>query len=428
MKKSVKDPAKDPEKNPYEEHEISNKGEYKLKDSRFSDAAVKVLALVSAFIIWFYAMSTDSPTYTKTFGAVPVDIINETEFSVISGYDNTVDITVQGKKSEIGKLNADDIVAYADLGNAVTAGRYTLSINVSIPGNITLTGKSAGSISVYIDNTVTRTVPVTVVAKNYMIDNGYELGTPTPNISEIKIEGPAAVLDKIISAQISLQLGHITNSVTVTDTMTLVDAEGNTVTNPYIKMPIKEAEVTVPVYITKDVPLAVGFKYGYFNEKTVRITITPLSLLVKGDPKIIGPLNQILIRMIDEKKTVTDNISEAIVLPEGVINVYGIDTAVISIRHIGTETKDIVIDKFTVINPEKLDYELLDEFITVKVRGPSSFLPYISDNNIKATINLSGFSNASGTSSAAVAIEITSMYKTQVYEVGEYKASIKING
>ncbi|NCB28406.1 MAG: hypothetical protein EOM63_01400, partial [Clostridia bacterium] len=61
------------------------------------------------------------------------------------------------------------------------------------------------------------------------------------------------------------------------------------------------------------------------------------------------------------------DVRDVLVLPEGVINVYGIDTAVISIRHIGTETKDIVIDKFTVINPEKLDYELLDEFITVKV-------------------------------------------------------------
>lgn len=418
---------KNAEKNLYEEHEILNKGEYKVKDSRFSDVALKILAIIIAFIIWFYAMAMDSPTFTRTFGAVPVDILNETDMAVISGYDNTVDITVQGKKSEINKLETDDIVAYADVGKDIMSGRHTLSINVSLPGNVTLTGKSAGSISVYMDNTVTKTVPVTVVAKNYMIDNGYELGSATPNITEIKVEGPGGVLDKIVSAQVSLKLGHITNSVTVTDTLTLVDSDGNAVTNPYIKMLTTDVEVTVPVYITKNVPLEVGYKYGYFNDNTVKVTISPLYLRIKGDPKIINSINQIIITTLDEKKIITDNISQAINLDEGVINVSGIDTAKISIEHIGTETKEIVVDSFNVINPNKLSYELLDSFINVKIRGPSSSLPYISDTSIKVTVDLSGFSNVSGTSSVAVTIEITGMYKTWVYEVGEYKTSVKIN-
>ncbi|MDD4772962.1 MAG: CdaR family protein [Eubacteriales bacterium] len=400
---------------------------YRTNEPRIPDIALKILAVVIAFIIWYYAMATDSTTFTRTFVAVPVDIINETGFSVISGYDNTVDITVQGKKSEINKLTNEDIAAYADLGSVDTAGRHTVSINVSMPGNVSLTGKSADSISVYMDNTVTKTVPVTVVVVNYMIDNGYELGSPTPNIGEIKVEGPDGVLDKIVSAQVSLKLGHITNSVTVTDTLTPVDAEGNNVTNPYIRMLTTEVEVTVPVYITRNVPLQVGFKYGYFNDETVKITISPRSLLVRGDPKTINSFNQIIITTLDEKKIVTDNISEAIVLPEGVINVYGYETATIGIEHIGTDTKEIVIEKFNVINPENLSYELLDEFITVKVRGPSSSLPYISDVSVRASVDLSGYSNVSGTSSVAVNIEITGLYKTWVYEVGEYKTSVRIN-
>ncbi|MHB1151014.1 MAG: CdaR family protein [Eubacteriales bacterium] len=420
MKKNV-------EKNLYEEHEIINKGEYKVKDSRFSDAALKILAVIIAFIIWLYAMAMDSPTFTRTFGAVPVDIINVTDMSIISGYDNTVDITVQGKKSEINKLEINDIVAYADVGKNETAGRHILSINVSLPGYVTLTGKSADSISVYMDNTVTKTVPVTVVAKNYMIDNGYELGSATPSITEINVEGPGGILEKIVSAQVSLKLGHITNSVTVTDTLTLVDSDGNAVTNPYIKMLTTEVEVTVPVYITKYVPLEAGYKYGYFNDNTVKVTITPPSLRIKGDPVIINSINKIIIYTIDEKKFITDNISQAINLDEGVINVSGIDTAKISIEHIGTETKEIVVDDFNVINPNNLNYELLDSFIIVKVRGPSSSLPYLTDASIKATVDLSGFSNASGTSSVAVTIEISGMYKTLVYEVGEYKTSVKIN-
>lgn len=422
MKKSA-------EKNLYEEHEIANTGEYRVKENRLSDLAIKILAVIVAFIIWFYAMSTDSPTFTKTFGAVPVDILNETEtgLSIISGYDYTVDITVQGKKSEINKLDTKGIAAYVDAGGISMAGRYTLSINVTLPDGVTLTDKSVNSISVYMDNTMTKTVPVTVIFKNYMIDNGYELGSATPNISEIKVDGPGAVLDKITGAQVSLELGHITNSVTVTDSLSLVDADGNIVTNPYIKMQTTDVEVTVPVYITKNVPLEVGYKYGYFNSNTVKVTISPQPLCIKGDPIIINSINRIVIPL-DEKKVITDTISQAINLPDGVINVYGIETATIGIKHIGTETKDIVVDKFNVINPNGLTYELLDNFITVKVRGPFTDLPYISNISIKATVDLSGFSNVSGTSSVAVIIEITGLYKDSVYEVGEYKTSVKING
>lgn len=414
------------EKNLYEEHEILNQGGYKIKENRLSDIILKVLAVIIAFIIWFYAMAMDSPTFSKTFGAVPVEIINDTEMSVLSGYDNTVDITVQGKKSEINQLEIKDIIAYANVEQDVSAGRHTLSINVSLPGNVTLTGKSADSISVYMDNTVSKTVPVTVVAKNYMIDNGYELGSPTPNITEIKVEGPGGVLDKILSAQVSLKLGHITSSVTVTDTLTLVDSEGNTVTNPYIKMPITEVEVTVPVFISKVVPLEVRFKYGYFNSSTVKVTVTPADLRIKGDPKIINSINQIIIATLDEKKIVSDNVSQAINTIDGVINVFGIETATITIEHIGTDTKDIVVDNFNVINPDNVDYELLDSFINVRVRGPYSSLPYITNASIRATVDLSGFSDVSGTSSVAVSIEITGLYKSQVYEIGEYKTMVKI--
>jgi YbbR domain-containing protein len=423
MKKSA-------EKNLYEEHELANSGEYRVKESRLSDVAIKILAVTVAFIIWFYAMATDSPTSTKVIPAVPVEIENvaKSGLSVISGNGNTVDITVQGKKSVINKLEVKDIRAYADVGAITKAGSYTRPIYVdNLPSDVTVTDKSVNAISVNMDNTVTKSVPVIVVFKNYMIDNGYELGSATPNITEIKVDGPGAVLDRITGAQVSLELGHITNSVTVTDTLSLTDAGGNIITNPYVTMQTTDVEVTVPVYITKDVPIEVGYKYGYFNDNTVKVTISPMTLRIKGDPVIINSINRIVIPL-DEKKIITDTISQAISLPEGVINVFGTDTATISIKHIGTETKDIVVDRFNVINPNGLDYKLLDDFITVKVRGTSSYLPYISDAVIKATVDLSGFSNVSGTSSVAVIIEITGIYKDSVYEVGEYKTSVEING
>jgi YbbR domain-containing protein len=419
---------KEAEKNLYELHETENSGEYRVKESRFFDLAVKILAVVIAFAIWFYARATESPSYTQKFSAVPVKItgLADTGLSVISGGDYKIDITVQGKKSDISKMSPETIEAYVDVSDIKIANRYNLLIEVKLPDGVTLTEKSVNYASVYLDKTMTKTVPVVVVIKTYMLDKGYELGIATPNITEVMVEGTGLELDKIAAAQISLELGHITNSLTVSDTLSLVDSDGNVIASPSVKMQTNEAEVTVPVYITKEIPLEVSFKYGFFNERTADITITPRTLRIKGDPDIIGQMSRIIIATLNEKLIITDTLTQPIILPEGVINVYGYEKATVYIKHKGTVTKDIVVDNINVINPNGLDYDLIDDFITVKLRGLSEYIPFITESNVKATVDLSGFTNASGISSVAVNIEVLGTYGSYVYEVGEYRTSVEI--
>ena len=408
---------------------VDTGGTYIARESPAINLILKIAAVVCAFVIWMYAMTVDSPTFETTFSGVPVTIENveSTGLSVISGYNSLVDITVQGKKSEINRISVSDIKASADVSEIKTSGRYTLSIAVQLPGGITLKSKSADNITVYMDKTVSAAVPVTVKLSGWMLDEGYELGDAIPNISEITVTGPTAVLDQIASAQITLSPGHIQNTVTISDTLTLVNAAGEPITNPYVKMQTSEVEVTLPVYVYRDVPLTVDYKYGLYNEENVTISISPSSIRLKGEAGAFNGLNEIKIATIDEKKTVSDTLTEPVTIPAGIINVYGIANATITIQHIGTGTKDIIINQFDIVNPNALACELQTDSITVTVRGPETLLKYVNASSLRATVDLSYLSDASGTIMVPVTLELSGALAQKVYPLGDYKVSVRVN-
>ena len=64
----------------------------------------KAVCVFLAFLIWLYVMQVDSPEYKEVFQSLPVELMNtqildgESGLSVYSGYGNTVDVTIIGKK------------------------------------------------------------------------------------------------------------------------------------------------------------------------------------------------------------------------------------------------------------------------------------------------------------------------------------------
>ena len=69
----------------------------------------KIMSVLIAFILWFYVMAVESPVNEKTFRSIPITIEQtDSELSLYSGYNTTVDITVSGKKSELNQISDSD--------------------------------------------------------------------------------------------------------------------------------------------------------------------------------------------------------------------------------------------------------------------------------------------------------------------------------
>ncbi|MBR5314296.1 MAG: hypothetical protein IKU45_02655, partial [Clostridia bacterium] len=265
----------------------ANKEKTSAHSGRVMDFVAKILCLLAAFVIWFYAMSTDVITLERDF-TVPIKFENEnalfekTGWSVLSGRNSQVVVTLKGKRNIVNQINESDILAFVDLSEVENAGRQTLDIKISAPTECEVVNTSVSSISPYVDKKMTKNVPVKVEYTDYLVSSEYQIDAPSVNIEEVAVTGPESELKSVVAAKANLSLGNITETITSATQLTLVDSSGNEIDNPYLTMSTKTVNITVRLYMTKEVPLTVDYKYGYFNNKNVKVSITPSVVVLKG--------------------------------------------------------------------------------------------------------------------------------------------------
>ena len=79
------------------EYEPDKKSAVKNRKSNF---IARICSVLLAIILWFYVIRVDSPTHEKSFDFVPIqlsgvqEMLTESGFSVISGYDGMVSVTL----------------------------------------------------------------------------------------------------------------------------------------------------------------------------------------------------------------------------------------------------------------------------------------------------------------------------------------------
>ena len=400
-----------------------------VRSDRVMDFVAKILCLVGAFLIWFYAVSADVITLERDFN-VPIrfehetDLFERTGWSVLSGKDSNIVVTLKGKRDIINKITESDIVAFVDLANVESSGRQTLDIKVSAPTECEIVNMSVSSISPYIDKKVTRNVPVKVDLF-YDIISGDKLESEM-NLEEIAITGPESEIKNVSAAKAELKLGNVTQTVNAVAELKLVNEKNESINSVYISMSTNKVNVTARLYTEKTVPLKVDYKHGYFNEKNVKISIEPSTVTLKGESSVLRGIDSINVATLDEKKYVTNSTQNvAIALPEGVSLVSAETSAVINIEHIGTVTKQITVKNIKLENAGGLDVELQTEALNIIFRGPYGLLSRLTEDNIEVIVDMKN-TTGTGTSVIPVTIRLLGEFAGEVYELDNYSVTVNV--
>ena len=103
----------------------------------------KVISVVIALILWVYVVNVINPPSSTTVTGVPVQLLNQEVLAAsslaIAGTDSyAVDVVVEGARSDIIALQADQVTAVADLFG-MSKGQNYLVVSVSVPEKITVT-------------------------------------------------------------------------------------------------------------------------------------------------------------------------------------------------------------------------------------------------------------------------------------------------
>lgn len=397
------------------------------------DILPKILCFVAAFILWLYVTQVETYEYEETFKQVPVEIVNAQSLKatsglhVYSGYDNTVNVTVLGRRSDINKYTSQNIRVTADVSGITEPGVHSVQIIAEPPSGLSISSMSLSHINVDVDVEITREIDIICNKITGSVSSKYEMQT-NPSHTLVTITGPKALVNSIDHAQYSLDIGELSSTKSFMIPLELV-SNGEIVDTQRgnIIMGREVIEVVVTLFEQKEVPFSIDFEHGYYNDENVKLTFKPETILIKGDPDELRNIESLSLGPIDEKEIVNDCTKMFIPrLPEGITSVNLVNSVEVKITHIDTEVRTFTVDNIKLTGIKNRTCTLQTESLDVKIRGTKEELDRISEDNLKITVDLSAYESLSGTVNCAPSVNIVGVSVNDSYIVGKYNVEVTI--
>lgn len=385
-------------------------GNITVKRNKTIDFFAKIICLLLAFFLWYYAVSIDTVIQEEEFVAIPVEIVNRSGFAVLSGDGMTVDVTLSGNRNALRNIKNSDIRAYVDVSNVTTAGEKFFDIVFKVPSGVTLEKTSVGTVTVYLDNKISKTIPVEAKLFNYSMSPEHTLNLS--DIPDIVITGPEQIVNGITRAVLPVDFkgSEITSGRIYSGTVKLVSESGAELSETdrrYIRLSSDTASVTVSLYGNASVPITVTFKHGLQKLSNCTIKLSRKTINVYGE---IGTIKNLAVNCVLDEKTLKSgaSVNWAIGLPSGVQNVENVTSVKVT----------VTLKNYT---EAELTLPVLDSegnvitTVTARFRGESDVMTRFTEASVKATATPG--EGESGTVSAPVTFEFLGEFSGKVYEI-----------
>ena len=364
-----------------------------MKKKLIDNLGLKILALAIAVVIWILVVSINDPVASKTYRAVPVTVLNE---EVVTSEGKTyqietggeVNVTVRAQRSVLSEIEADNIVATADLKE--------MTLSSMIPINLTVTGYEGRyqrvvsnplNMEVRIEDIVSNKYPITVSTTGTLRD-GFALAGTEVDPETVTISGPESVINSIEGAAAEISLSGISSNTTIKTELTLYDTDHNPIDQTRLTNNIGEEgiSVNVSVYPTKSVPISVredqiitpgGYYLADVSYEPGKVEIAGSQEVLERVSEIVIPASTFDLSQATDKEEVTLDIGDY--LPEGVQLVSSENEKVVftfNIARLGEKKIDIPTGSVIVENLAgglQLTYRQTDD-LQITVQGPQSEL------------------------------------------------------
>lgn len=319
----------------------------------------RIICLIVAFAIWIYVVNVKTQDYEKTFNLIDVsvegweELLEDTNLSVVNLEESKISVTVKGLRGDISKLTPSDFNAYIDVSKLTEGGKHNLEVSVDLPSTVSLVSKYPESVTISIDENIEREIGVEIDVTEYSMDTIYEMGVPECDITTVKVTGPSEVLDRVKSAKAFINLGTVMTSTVIRTELVLIDKAGNSIDTTYLTLDNTSVTVTVPVKMEKTVSLVCTYLPGVSQSLYSSIVISPSTIKVKGDPKILNELDSINVFALDGSGDVNYALAFSELLIPGGVEVINAPSIVKIIAERVEETNEITNTPQTdVNNPE----------------------------------------------------------------------------
>lgn len=361
-----------------------------------------LLALLVSIGLWVYAVTVVNPDDTVSIRDVRVRITGTSDLAshnlmITGGEDQTVDVEIAGRRSDLKELNSSSLEAIANVSNIDSPGVYEISWTLDPPstvasGDIRISNTSSNKISVKVSEVNQRPEIPVEVEYTGTLDDGFVRDPATLSAETLSVQGPAEEVEKIVKAVVSVNLDGATESISEDLDYTLYDENDQVLTlSKYVTVSEPIIHVSVPISSYKQISLKVKIiNGGGATKDDVTCTIEPSTIGVSGSAEALEKLTELQIKEIDlaqvseaQTWTVTPD------LPAGVTNRASENTVVVSLAFNGLTTRKITIKCSDI---ERLDdaenLEFGEQNVVILVRGKSDAVMAIREEDIVVTADM----------------------------------------
>lgn len=382
----------------------------------------KIMSFLLSFAIavglWLYVITTVSPGSNETIYNIPVVFEGETVLKeerglmITSMGDTTVDLKLSGNRSDLAKLDKNNITIKVDLTKIYDPGEHELTYTYSFPGDvsssaITVEGKNPAGITITVEEKINKEVPVNVTYIG-AVPEGFLTDTENAVLDYpmVNVQGPSSVINQIHHAQIEVELNDRTESISESYRYTLCDEEGNAVDVAQVTTNTAEVRLDLKIQRWDELKLTLTVNYGGgANERTTNIDIVPSSIKVSGSETVLATLGGELNLGTVNLAEITENTQMTfdITLPDGVTNLTGVTSAAVDISFIGLATKEFTVSKIEAVNvPDGMACDLLAEVVKVTLRGPANLINTLTEEDITIVVDCSDKEAGTSTMKATI--------------------------
>jgi len=410
---------------------------FDFKKILYNDRKLKLISILAAFLFWFIIVSYISPNYTRTVNNVSIVTDNSDlslsylKLSVIQLSQKKVSLEISGPRYLIGKLSASDFIVRPRFTQVTSAGSYDVGLTadfVTPDSRLQIKSINPSAINIYFDKIVSKSIPVEVVVQNTKIADGYIMQSAVVNPTKIIVTGPEQEMANISKAVATIKVKNNASEVLDTTSDIVVYNSDNKPTDiKHISLSVSKVNITVPILLTKTVPLTMSFKNlpAGFNSGNISYTVTPANVMIAGTTDAINGISQISLGDIDfSTLDINNTLKFNLQMPAGATDIENVGTASVGITLENIAEKTFSTKKINAVNvPSGLNVQVITKLINnIQLLGPSASITGIT--NVEAIVDMSKVQNGEG--EYEVPVTITVPNKTGYWTKVQYKALIYV--
>ncbi len=368
-----------------------------------TNAAILIISLISAILVWFVISINIFPDMPKTIKGVKVEqitldgtIAGAMNLSIVSeNTPETVDVKIQGARTQIGNIQADQLVAKVNVSDVKASGKYTLDIVIESTEGIEFetTYVSVPSVTVEFDEIITVSLPIDEVSISqlqFAQDLYYDKEDITVEPQVVEINGPKSEIERIgkivvvpkCEDELTESTSILANEVQLyTASNSLIDLNSSNLT-----ILTTEFYVNINLSVKKTLPIVpkivnTNSTSAYFDVQTLegKYSLSVEEITLISDDEFLRELSEIETHEINLLDIEPGSVIEVpLSIPDGCENLSNVTSVRVTFNLEDYDVKnisnisctDIVVKNL----PSQYDISFITNSVSVTLVGPSEEL------------------------------------------------------